>query len=55
MAKAPRFGPRPKAEDRKAEIRKSLEGGLGIRATARKHNASLRNVATIARTVAAGR
>lgn len=45
-------GRRPMAEDRLAAIRKSLQDGLGIRATARLHAASPMTVTKVARAMA---
>lgn len=44
-------GRKPMPQDRVEAIRKSLEDGLGIRATARLHRASTTTVTTIARTL----
>ncbi|WP_218650264.1 recombinase family protein [Brevundimonas sp. P7753] len=44
-------GRKPMPQDRAQAIRKSLEDGLGIRATARLHRASTTTVTTIARTL----
>ena len=44
-------GRQPMPQDRVEAIRKSLEDGLGIRATARLHRASTTTVTTIARTL----
>ena len=44
-------GRKPMPDDRVEAIRKSLEDGLGIRATARLHRASTTTVTTIARTL----
>ena len=46
-------GRKPMAEDRVTAIRRSLEGGLGIRATARRHRASPMTVTKIAREMTA--
>ncbi|EKY23702.1 hypothetical protein HMPREF0185_03474 [Brevundimonas diminuta 470-4] len=44
-------GRKPMPSDRVEAIRKSLEDGMGIRATARLHRASTTTVTTIARTL----
>jgi len=44
-------GRKPMPQDRVEAIRKSLEDGMGIRATARLHRASTTTVTTIARTL----
>ena len=44
-------GRKPMPDDRVEAIRKSLESGLGIRATARLHRASTTTVTTISRTL----
>lgn len=44
-------GRKPMPEDRQEAIRRSLQNGLGIRATARLHRASTTTVTTISRTL----
>lgn len=46
-------GRKPMPQNRLEAIRRSLQGGLGIRATARLHRASTTTVTTIARTLGA--